>query len=274
MKKLYLVLLVIVLSLGLSTPAFALFTNGGFETGDFTGWNLDFGRRDSSDATQPPTDVTWGTSDHGRYAVIDSTGTMPGQTLDINPYNGTYMARINDIYGGYHATRLWQEDAITQTDIDDNATLYVNWGAALIEPSNTHPTGAQPFFGINVNVNGVTMQSFMADALAHSSDPSWVAAGSDGWSPLYYKAETFNLDLGSLAVGDVVRVELFVADCGWSGHGGYAFLDGIGTVDPGDPTDPDDQGDLDDENPVPEPMTMLLFGPALLGLVGMRKKKA
>ena len=27
-------------------------------------------------------------------------------------------------------------------------------------------------------------------------------------------------------------------------------------------------------NPVPEPMTMLLFGPALLGLVGLKKKKA
>ena len=29
-----------------------------------------------------------------------------------------------------------------------------------------------------------------------------------------------------------------------------------------------------DVNPVPEPMTMLLFGPALLGLVGIKRKKA
>ena len=41
----------------------------------------------------------------------------------------------------------------------------------------------------------------------------------------------------------------------------------------------DDEGSdkvpgLTRENPVPEPMTMLLFGPALLGLVGMKRKKS
>lgn len=204
-----------------ASPAFALFQNGGFETGDFTGWTLDYGERDWSNKT-----IYWGEPDHGLKAVIDSSGTMPGQTLDINPYNGNYMARINDIYGMNHATKIWQEDTISQNDIDNGAKLYVNWGAALVDPQ--HPKEAQPYFGISVWVGGVLQNTFEADATDAAGN--WIPAGSDGWSPLWYKQDTWSYDLATYPVGNPVRVEMFVADCSYSGHGGYAFLDGIGTT--------------------------------------------
>jgi hypothetical protein len=117
----------------------------------------------------------------------------------------------------------------------DGATLYVNWGAALIDPQ--HPAGDQPYFGITVSVNGVVQQTFQADA-TDAAGSGWIVAGSDGDGPLYYKADQWSYDISSFNVGDLVKVEMFVADCTWGGHGGYAFLDGIGgikTTPPGGP---------------------------------------
>ncbi len=226
MKKMY--ALVAVTMLLSSAPAFALFTNGGFEDGTFSGWTLDYGTRAGG------YNINWGQADHGLKAVIDNTATMPGQTLDIDPYNGNYMARINDSAGSYHATKLSQTDQISQQDIDDGAMVYVNWGAALVEPTNYDHATDRPYFGITVSIGGAPVETFTADAAAHASDATWVAAGSSppGWSAgdLWYKNDTWNYDISSYAVGTSVTVEMYVADCGAGGHGGYAFLDGIGTT--------------------------------------------
>ena len=257
MKKSCLSLLSIASLFLLSQPASALFVNGGFETGDTTGWTVDAGRKIIGINAANWNSTGYGTGS-GRADVIDSTGTMPGQTTDIDPYNGNYMVRINDIKGGYDATKISQTDTISQQDIDDGAMLYVSWGAALVEPSNPHSQGNQPFFAIDLSVNGVSVNSFSADATNHSTDPSWTTIGYSG-GDLWYKKDVWSFDLSSYSVGDTVELSMWVTDCGWSGHGGYAFLDGIGTVDP--------------TNPVPEPGTLLLFGTGLLSLLSYNRKR-
>jgi hypothetical protein len=228
-----------------ASPAFALFVNGDFETGDFTGWLLQYGRVVGAGGG-----ITWGYPDHGLRTVIDDTATMPGQTIDVDPYTGQYMARINDIFGNYHATKIWQEDAITQQDIDNGAVLYVNWGAALVEPSNVHPVGDQPFFGITVTAKGAVQDTFYADALTKQGG-GWVNAGYQG-GDLWYKTGQWSLDLSSFSIGDLVKVDMYVSDCGWGAHGGYAFLDSIGTV-----------------KPPPPPCAIPAPGALLLGMVGV-----
>jgi hypothetical protein len=104
--------------------------------------------------------------------------------------------------------------------------------------------------------NGAVVNSFTANATNHSSDPSWALAGNydgDAW----YKSGTWSYDLsaGGFSVGDIVTVELYVADCSWGGHGGAAFLDGIGTV-------------FQPPQNVPEPTVLLFLGTSLLGFVG------
>jgi hypothetical protein len=259
MKKTYLGLLSFTSLLFVTQPASALFVNGGFETGDTTGWTIDAGRSTSANS------VDWNSSGSGsgsgKADVIDSTATMTGQTLDINPYNGNYMVRINDIFGSYDATKISQTDNISQQDIDDGATLYINWGAALIDPS--HSPGYQPFFEIDLSVNGAVVQTFSADATDASTNPDWVNAGSSGGT-LWYKADVWSFDLSTFSVGDAVTLEMFASDCNLGGHGGYAFLDGIGTVY--NPPDPGSQ-------PVPEPATALLMCAGLVGLLGYNRKR-
>jgi len=100
----------------------------------------------------------------------------------------------------------------------------------------------------------VAVDSLVVDATTASNDPDWSLAGPN----LYYRTDLWSYSLASFVLGDVVTIDLFVADCGQGGHGGYAFLDGIGTINP--------------DNNVPEPATLLLLGLGLIGLTGYRRK--
>ncbi|MEN6576210.1 MAG: hypothetical protein ABFD90_07690 [Phycisphaerales bacterium] len=133
---------------------------------------------------------------------------------------------------------------------DFGVALYVNWGAALVEPSNDHPVGDQPFFGITISMGATVLDTFYADALTKQGG-GWMLAGYNG-GDLWYKTGQWSVDLSSYNLGDIVTVQMYVADCGWGGHGGYAFLDSIGTVQP----------------PLP-PSTVPVPGALLLGGLGM-----
>ncbi|MCG2711914.1 MAG: PEP-CTERM sorting domain-containing protein [Candidatus Omnitrophica bacterium] len=243
MKKLYLVLLVCILSFGLSTPAFAQFINGGFEDGNFTGWTQNGGR------------YNWGgtysySGDPGRSAIVGA-GTDPYTGGNLSTvYSGNYSARINNYDNRYHFS------TITQDTVWNDSNIYFAWAAVIQDPGHIYPGHMR--VTLNNLTDSTSLYDFQIDYY-NQSGATWHTYNDWG----YTDWNVVQLDT-SAHLGDTLRLSILASDCGAGGHGGYAYLDGFGAVAP-------PQGD---DNPVPEPMTMLLFGPALLGLVGLKRRKA
>ena len=240
-----------------STPAFALFSNGGFETGDTTDWTI--------------------TGDH---SVISSFtpqfNNTTGWTSGI-PYYGSYSLLLGSPGVGNewdlsHSSTATQTDSITQADLDAGLHLNFKWGAILEEPTNNifHSPDQQPYFSIVISSfdgsawNTIYFEDQRADEPGFTKvGKAWVpdSAGSRDVGDIWYGTDIADIDLISLGLGlgDQVKIDLFVRDCGLNGHGGLVFLDGFGT-------------NIPDTKPVPEPATMLLFGSGLIALSGLKRK--
>jgi hypothetical protein len=245
-----------------AAPAFALFTNGGFEANDFSGWTLEYGNVIGNTASP-----VWGVEPYGHVTpqIITAATVLPFQTFDVDPYNGTYMGMINDITGLYHATRLSQTAIVAAGDLTE--ILYINWGAMLVNPLPPNPVHLpidQPYFSIEVQRNGLAVDYFSANATDAAQPLSgWTIAGSSGPGELlWYRAGQYSYDLSTEFVeGDQIGIRLVATDCGLGAHGGYAFLDGIGTIYTPPPP------------PVPEPSAIILLALGLAGL-GFARKRA
>ena len=218
-------LLVIVVS---SAASAAVFVNGDFETGDFTGWTQTGGLWKSG--TAPGTAVySPGENGSGPMSAIVSVGDDPivaggGGVLPM-VYSGNYSARVNSSQNGYHYSTL------SQTVQNWSATnLYFAWAAVLEDPG--HPEEQEPHFSLQLDdlTKNTTLYSevFNSDTIPANIVHTVASAGST-WK--YTDWQVANLDT-SADIGDTLQLTLLAADCALGGHGGYAYLDGFGDSAP------------------------------------------
>ena len=225
--------------LAASLPAMAIFTNGGFESGDFTGWTQGTGLNNNGlTLPQPFTGASINLSPGGTWtgAVVNSSYTeLSTAPITPMPFAGTYSARVGDTTPNYNTNFISQQDVITNADRDsgDNK-LHVRFSYAVVLEDPGHAPQQQPFFYLRVRNITKSTDLFEDFSFAGQTGTQFQPIPGNN-SVLYLNWKQADVVVPDADLGDTIEVYLLAAGCSQSGHYGYAYLDGFGSrvVPPG-----------------------------------------
>lgn len=171
----------------------------------------------------------------------DPTGNVPGRMevvgLAADPVVpglmtaqfGNNALRINsniNLAGGNCSNFGAQVDRATTTFTVDAQTTILTFSYAVVmeNPNHTGSNGQNPFFTARVrdNVTNVVQQICFDPSQNNMLQSPASCSSPVLWVP--WRCQTFNL---TQSIGHEVTLEFIVADCGQTGHYGYAYIDGI-----------------------------------------------
>lgn len=255
-----------------ASPSMASFLNGSFENTDLSDWSYRWGRTSTSrdplrwaDGHDWTVGVTWsgshkweGVTDFGNPAsmkamsVNEAEGANPYMPSYAKPVDGlrqlivNYKPGMSDVAGAgmYDVTQFAQKAEVTAVDVaaDGSYNLYVGWGAIIENPAGHDPEN-QPGFIVRVGIKPLGATAWIYETVFQSGDQQT----ANGWvktpvkraeANMYAKRANFQKQV---QLGDSVAIEMAVIDCGHGAHGGFAYLDQVGFVEPEIPDDPTDK---------------------------------
>lgn len=251
-----------------SAPAFANpsngFVNGGFEDGDFTGWDISNGvfRGGVDNTTLTPQWVFDNDSPNNSMhsQVINKSYSDPNvasNLLGSTVYSGNYAARIEDTVSGGYASAIRQ----TVTNYTE-ANIFFAWKAVL-EGAHDSATAATMTLVLHDDTTNTDLivRTYNAADGGGGVDPRFQFDGDNFYTPDW---QIEQLAIDPTLFGDDFTLSLLAADCQPTGHWGYVYLDGFGAVTPPTATG------------VPEPSSLGLLGLGTLlcgGLMWFRRRR-
>ncbi len=252
-----------------STPALAVFQNGGFEQNSFAGWTLEGGTNPGLAGSPPFTgaSVTINPGAAGPADIVGQVADPRAPTIAL-PRAGSFTARLNDEGGGALVTRLTQVDTLTAADIDPVDGLpHLRFAFAPVMDDPNHAPHEQPYF--YVSVRNLADNTVLFEQFAYSGQPGVdFLQGTGNWKYLPFQDVDAVLPLS--AIGQPIELTVIAADCSLGGHGGYVYVDGFGSAPVGQPGG--GAGAPAVELPVGHPFALAALA-ALLAAAGWRRAR-
>jgi hypothetical protein len=247
-----------------TTPALAIFQNGGFEANAYTSWTLAGGTNPGLAGAPPFTDasvqITAGSPGPASIVGTGTTDTLAPTIL--LPRVGQFTAKLNDENGGALVTTLRQTDTVTAADIDPVDGLpHIRFAFAPVLDDPSHSPNDQPYF--YVVVRNLADNSVLFEQFAYSGQAGvQFLSGTGTWK--YLEFQDVDATLPANAVGQQVELTVIASDCSLGGHGGYVYVDGFGSAQVGSGVQPQAS------QPTPAPAldtAMLILLAALIALL-------
>ena len=231
----------LVISLVATSIVLADFTNGGFESGNWTGWTkstfLNPGLSGSPPFTGADIVRNPGGTDLstvvGPFAPMSQTDPQTNNTLHYPAY-GSYSAYVNGPTGnGTNANSVVQQTTMTSADVDPlDGKVHVQFVYAPVLQEPGHPPASQAWMYIalrNITKSTLLYEEFI---FAGQAGVPW-QTGTGQWQFVDWTLVDVAPGAGQLDVGDTVEMEVTAAGCAYSAHAGYVYVDAFGFPIPG-----------------------------------------
>lgn len=262
MRTRVLVLMVLGLLVGAGAAGAAL-VNGGFESGDFSGWGTTSA---VFSATCPPNGNYIGYGDRGFSAVV-TPGTDPIVGHINQVYNGNYAVRLNKGFSYYGQSPNSYASFIYPVGGGDNLfewnapRLYFAWAAVWEEPGGQHDYLGSPHFRVSLYDMNIPNYLYYQTFSIETIDPSllhsvYVPQTGTTWQYTDWQVSYFDT---SSAIGHELQIVFLASGCIDGQHSGYAYFDAI--------------GDTQLPQTTPVPGTIILLGSGLAGLAVLGRRR-
>ena len=212
-----------------SSPAWAIFANGGFETGSYTSWTIGGGTNPGLGGSPPFTgaSIVITGSAPGPATVVGALSDPRAPTL-LLPRVGNHTAKLSEESGGATITTMIQVDTLTAADVDSGDGLpHIRFAFAPVLEDPNHTPNQQPYF--YVSVKDLATNTVVFEQFAYSGQPGVTYLnGAAGWK--YLNFQNIDAVLPSSAIGNQIELRIVAAKCSLGGHGGYVYVDGFGST--------------------------------------------
>lgn len=191
----------------LARPAVAI-VNGGFETGDLSGWT-----------------VTNGTVGAGYTATVVNAGPAPNTAGNLNRVDqGTYACQLHSGTGGLGTTFI----SISQDHLVDAANTILRFRyAAVLNGTHSSTPLQDASMSVVLSAGASTLYS---ETYRYAQSPApLVDDGVPNWRHLPWTTIQFDL---TAQVGELLTITFEARDCLQGGHYSLAYVDGFEFVPP------------------------------------------